>query len=89
MAESRQVCLNPRGDLPRSADSELVLKEQHVRLPLVVHARASQSFGNRASAVENSKQNLKCRVDDARATCSAGRQKRFACSIQNHRRAHA
>ena len=40
MTESRKVCLNSRGDLPGSADTELVLKEQNVRLPLVVHARA-------------------------------------------------
>ena len=35
MAESRKVCLNSRRYLPRSADTELVLKEQNVRLPLV------------------------------------------------------
>ena len=54
MAESRKVFLNSRGDLPRSADTELVLKEQNVRLPLVVHARAGHCVGNRASAIENS-----------------------------------
>ena len=54
MAESRKVCLDSRGDLPGSADTELVLKEQNVRLPLVVHARAGHCFGNRASAIENS-----------------------------------
>ena len=89
MTESRKVLLNSRRYLPRSSDTELVLKEQNVRLPLVVHARAGHCVGNRASTIENSKQNLKCRIDDARATCSAGRQDRLACSIQNQRRAHA